>query len=142
MERERDWFRKEALELDKMNKDHKRVLAELKARLEAVSEDKEFMHTQLINQKQTNRGLMMELDQYRDKHGDIDAFKGIGSKTTGFTFPPSPKQIQKGTENIFDPTALPENLENSQSRVESSMVAQSERDPEVQAVINQAKSKY
>ena len=44
MESERDWFRREALELDKMNKDHKRVIAELKARLEAVSEDKEFMH--------------------------------------------------------------------------------------------------
>ena len=44
MENERDWFRKEALELDKMNKDHKRVIVDLKTRLEAVSEDKGFLH--------------------------------------------------------------------------------------------------
>jgi len=44
MEKERDWFRREALELDKMNKDHKRLLADLRGRLEAVSEDKEFLH--------------------------------------------------------------------------------------------------
>ena len=44
LERERDWFRREALDLDKMNKDHKRVLMELRQRLETVSEDREFMH--------------------------------------------------------------------------------------------------
>ncbi len=44
MEKERDWFRREALELDKMNKDHKRLVAELRNRLEAVTEDKDFLH--------------------------------------------------------------------------------------------------
>ena len=40
LERERDWFRREALELDHMNKDHKKVLAELKNSLVTVTEDK------------------------------------------------------------------------------------------------------
>ena len=44
IEKERDWFRREALELDKMNKDHKNVLMELRMRLETVSEDKDFLH--------------------------------------------------------------------------------------------------
>lgn len=30
MEKERDWFRLEALQLDKMNKDHKRLIVELR----------------------------------------------------------------------------------------------------------------
>jgi len=74
MERERDWFRKEALELDKTNKDHKRVLVEIKTRLESVSEDKEFLHQQLIDAKSINRSLMFKLDQYKQTHGDMDAF--------------------------------------------------------------------
>ena len=48
MEKERDWFRHEALQLDKMNKDHKRLIIELRQRLEAVSEDKDFLQQQLI----------------------------------------------------------------------------------------------
>jgi hypothetical protein len=44
LERERDWYRKEVIELDHMNKDHKRVLYEMKTRLESVSEDKDFLH--------------------------------------------------------------------------------------------------
>ena len=62
MEKERDWFRREALELDKMNKDHKRVLMELRERLETVSEDRDFMHQQLIEAKSINRNAMYELD--------------------------------------------------------------------------------
>ena len=44
LEKERDWFRKEALSLDKMKKDHKLVLNNVKVRLETVMEDKEFLH--------------------------------------------------------------------------------------------------
>jgi hypothetical protein len=44
LEKERDWFRAEALELDKINKDQKKILKALKERLEAESEEKEFSH--------------------------------------------------------------------------------------------------
>ena len=42
LEKERDWFRKEALKLDAMCKDHKRILAKLKATLENIEEDRDF----------------------------------------------------------------------------------------------------
>ena len=44
LEQERDWFRREALDLDKMNKNHKLLVGELKQRVESVSEDKEFLN--------------------------------------------------------------------------------------------------
>ena len=65
LEKERDWFRKEALCLDKMNKDQKKVLENMKMKLETVQEDKEFLHAQLVNAKSINKSLMFELDQYR-----------------------------------------------------------------------------
>jgi hypothetical protein len=42
LEKERDWFRKEALKLDSMCKDHKRILGKLKATLENIEEDRDF----------------------------------------------------------------------------------------------------
>ena len=42
LERERDWFRSEALKLDKMCKDHKKILARLKTTLETIEEDRDF----------------------------------------------------------------------------------------------------
>lgn len=44
LEKERDWFRTECLQLDKMNKDMKKLLATLKVRLESESEEKETLH--------------------------------------------------------------------------------------------------
>ena len=42
LEKERDWFRREALKLDKVCKEHKRVLARLKTTLEGMEEDRDF----------------------------------------------------------------------------------------------------
>lgn len=42
LERERDWFRREALKLDRLCKDQKKILARLKTTLESMEEDKEF----------------------------------------------------------------------------------------------------
>ena len=42
LEKERNWFRKEALKLDKMNRDRKRIMQKMKTNLENVSEDKHF----------------------------------------------------------------------------------------------------
>ena len=43
LEKERDWFRREALDLDRMNKDHKALIHELRMRNETVTEDKDFL---------------------------------------------------------------------------------------------------
>ena len=42
LEKERNWFRKEALKLDKMNRDRKWIMQKMKTNLENVSEDKHF----------------------------------------------------------------------------------------------------
>ena len=42
LESERDWFRQEALKLDKMCKDHKRILNKMKSSLENIEEDRDF----------------------------------------------------------------------------------------------------
>lgn len=44
LEKERDWFRAECLQLDRMNKDMKKLLANLKIRLESESEERETLH--------------------------------------------------------------------------------------------------
>ena len=122
LEKERDWFRKEALDLDKMNKDHKQLLARLKQRLEQVSEDKEFLHDQLVQAKTVNKSLMYELDIYKQKFGDLDGpqynlqeepFKAIEAKQKSCK-PGDPDQYEKRDvrqdiiDGIFKPTAVPD----------------------------------
>ena len=75
-----------------------------------MSEDKEFLQQQLIEAKSLNRNTMFELDQYKQKHGDIDvldqpAWKGLTSDLGTM----SPNTTTGGLKkNIFEPTALPE----------------------------------
>ena len=73
LERERDWFRREALELDKMNKDHKKVLSELKNNLESVYEDKGYLNDQLVQSKLLNRQITQELEEYKSSQGESSA---------------------------------------------------------------------
>jgi len=42
LEKERDWFRAESLKLDKMCKEHKRILQKMKEALENIEEDRDF----------------------------------------------------------------------------------------------------
>jgi len=68
LEEERDWFRMEALKLDKMCKDHKRILNKLKATLENMEEDRDFFQEQLFNSKKVNKALLLELDKYKSTY--------------------------------------------------------------------------
>lgn len=65
LEKERDWFRREALKLDKVCKEHKRVLARLKTTLEGMEEDRDFYQEQLVNAKKVNRALVVENEELR-----------------------------------------------------------------------------
>eukprot|EP00347_Sterkiella_histriomuscorum_P002600 403367516 len=78
LEKERDWFRREALKLDKMCKDHKRILNKLKATLENIEEDRDFFQEQLFNAKKVNKALLMELEKYKTSlmNGDNMAITG------------------------------------------------------------------
>jgi hypothetical protein len=42
LEKERDWFRREALKLDKVSKEQKKILVRLKTTLESMEEDRDF----------------------------------------------------------------------------------------------------
>jgi len=108
MEQERDWFRREALELDKMNKDHKRLIIELKMRLEALSEDKDYLQQQLIQAKSLNRATMYELDQFKQKFGDLDGEPGQPWRALTASEQTSPPKLKGNTRNIFEPTAVPD----------------------------------
>ncbi len=62
LEKERDWFRREALKLDKMCKDQRKILARLKTTLESMEEDKDFYSEQLVKTKKINKALVIEND--------------------------------------------------------------------------------
>ena len=84
LEKERDWFRREALKLDKMCKDHKRILAKLKATLENIEEDRDFFQEQLFNAKKVNKALLMELEKYKSQMVSQD---GTAALRLGFSQP-------------------------------------------------------
>ena len=65
LEKERDWFRREALKLDKMCKDQRKILARLKTTLEAMEEDKDFYNEQLVQTKKINKALVIENDKLK-----------------------------------------------------------------------------
>ena len=65
LEKERDWFRAESLKLDKMCKEHKRILQKMKEALENIEEDRDFFQEQLFNAKKVNKALLMEVDKYK-----------------------------------------------------------------------------
>ena len=67
LEKERDWFRDEALKLDKTTNEYKQMLEKMKATLEVVEEDRNFFQDQLFNAKKFNKALNMELQKVSQK---------------------------------------------------------------------------
>lgn len=65
MQEEREWFRREALTLDRINKDQKRALHELKQELEAAKEEKKFAYDELVKAKAQCNSLLNENDTLR-----------------------------------------------------------------------------
>jgi len=72
LEKERDWFRREALKLDRMCKDQKKILSRLKTTLEGMEEDKEFYQEQLIQTKRINKALVFENEGLKAKNRETD----------------------------------------------------------------------
>ena len=64
LQNERDWFRREALELDKMNKDRKKTILKLKNQLDNAEDDCRFFNEQLLKTKKINKSLVFELERY------------------------------------------------------------------------------
>ena len=83
--------------------------------METVQEDKEFLHTQLVDAKTINKSLMYELDQYKQQFGKLDEFlnkpyQALEDVEASIKY--SRKMFEDKKEaptNIFEPTQLPDN---------------------------------
>ena len=67
LEKERDWFWKEALQLDKMCRDAKRQVKKMRTNVENAQEDWQFYQTQLLKCKKINKALIIELEKFKDE---------------------------------------------------------------------------
>jgi len=80
LEEERDYFREEALRLDKICNEQLRTIEELKFKLKITNEEKNYYEGFVIDSKKENKALKYELLQlYRNK---VDDQKKAPSPTT------------------------------------------------------------
>ena len=78
LEKERNWFRDEALQLSQMNKDHKKLAASLKIRLESETDEKEILQKKLVKTELKYNDLMYEFDYYKQQYGEnIDLIQAL-----------------------------------------------------------------
>jgi hypothetical protein len=66
LEKERDWFRNEALRLDKLCKQHKRNLEIWKNKAQILEEDRKFMENQILLAKRQNLKLIEGLESQKE----------------------------------------------------------------------------
>lgn len=66
LENERDWFRNEALRLDKLCKQHKRNLEIWKNKAQILEEDRKFMENQVLMAKRENLKLLESHESQRE----------------------------------------------------------------------------
>ena len=65
MEKERDWFREEALRLNKIQKDQKSILDRLKQQIESAQAERDYCHSQLLEEKMNSKALEVENLKFR-----------------------------------------------------------------------------
>jgi hypothetical protein len=63
LEKERDWFKAEALKLDKVSSQYKEAFDKLKATMSVAEEDRDFYQTQLFNAKKYNKALNIDIQR-------------------------------------------------------------------------------
>lgn len=66
LEKERDWFRNEALRLDKLCKQHKRNLEIWKNKAQILEEDRKFMENQILIAKKHNLKLIEGIESQKE----------------------------------------------------------------------------
>ena len=71
LEEERDYFRAEALRLDKISKEQQKELAEMNFKKKILEEDKNYYEEFVINTKKENKKIKNELlELYQQKNED------------------------------------------------------------------------
>ncbi len=98
LEQERDWFRTEAIRLDKVCKgldnlrvkiglikiEQQRVLTELKFKLKLTNEDKNYYEEFVLTAKKENKALKEELLQFELGKKSIEEFPPLAGQTRNF----------------------------------------------------------
>ncbi|CAD8175105.1 unnamed protein product [Paramecium pentaurelia] len=80
LEEERDYFREEALRLDKLCQEQSRTLEEIKFKLKITQEEKQYYEGFVIDSKKENKALKYELLQlYKQKSEDQKIGQRVGS---------------------------------------------------------------
>ena len=77
MEQERDWFRNEAVRLDKICKgtvslEYKKSVEKWKSRADALEEDRKFLEDQVLGAKKLNLRAREQLELYHKAYGAVD----------------------------------------------------------------------
>lgn len=116
LEKERDWFRKEALKLDKMCRDHKRQLNKMKVTLENTQEDRDFFRIQLFKAKKVNKAMIIELEKYRDGKNII--FEEEEESVQPQLALEAEPQREESLSEIFQPLAIKQEGEEAAVMVE------------------------
>jgi len=84
LEQERDWFRAEAIRLDKVCKEQQKSLQEVKFKLKLVSEDKSYFEEFVLNAKKENKALKEELMYFEMGRKTGDDFISIDTQSKNF----------------------------------------------------------
>lgn len=77
--KERDWFRKEALMINKTRKNQNLILERLKIQYEAAQEDRDYYQAQLFEEKQNIKSVALENMKLRQGKLKAAKFNADGS---------------------------------------------------------------
>ena len=99
MEQERDWFRNEAVRLDKICKEYKKSVEKWKNKADALEEDRKFLEEQVLAAKTLNLRSKKQLELYHQTYGMLqgDDFGG-DSRSLSLDRPRLPLSEQLGSE--------------------------------------------
>lgn len=99
LEEERDWFREEALRLNKLYKDSKQILDRMKIQMENAQEDRDYYQMQLYEEKVHSKELQIENIRY--KQNSLKNLKELKQDDTS-DLKPSAESIQRMKRDIAE----------------------------------------
>ena len=109
--KERDWFREEALKINKIQKNQKLILERLKLQYEGVQEDRDYYQAQLFEDKQNLKSLSLENLKLKQGKLKLAKFNASNSKmgsedAAAITYSPDFKQSAESIKRMKDQSKL------------------------------------
>jgi len=103
LEQERDWFRAEAIRLDKVCKEQQKTLQEVKFKLKQVSEDKSYFEEFVLSAKKENKALKEELMYFEMGRRTGDDFISNEANSKNYASTGKRGHSSEGYKNNFTP---------------------------------------